>query len=177
MQISFIKFSFPVFYNFQNSNGKIFWCIAYCKLCTPPSDIKRCRAFFWIHWPVDGFSCLKTYQLLVLTNTSDVENKSRIFQNRIFKMRQTTRNEDEVVTSIVNIILDLSLTLVWEILFLFFVFIEFNTSRVGPHLQNKVYSEPSSWRVKFSFAVGAPSIWSCALKIVLAVHLKFWQCA
>ena len=66
---------------------------------------------------------------------------------------------------------DLSLTLVWNILILVFVFVVFNTARIGPYCNTK----PKSLFLEryYSFGVGALSIWSCAPKIS-AVRLTIY---
>jgi len=102
---------------------------------------KMSSVFFFKFMGPSMDSLAKTYQLAASSHGylkcwKQIKN----LQNRILKMRQT-RNEDEVVTSIVNFILDLSLTLVWDPVNSF-VFIECNTSRVGPHCNTKPTVNP-----------------------------------
>ena len=86
-------------------------------------------------------------------------------------VRQTTSNWIVRILNETTWVVNLSITLALNILILEFVFVVFNTARIGPYCNTK----PKSLFLElyYSFGVGAPSIWSCAPKIS-AVRLKIY---
>ena len=107
-------------------------------------------AFFFLPW---GFSFCREFNAFAMTVVGHHTT-----------VRQTTSNW--------------SLTLVWNILILIFVFFVFNTARIGPYCNTK----PKSLFLEhyYSSGVGGPSIWSCAPNIlnsapkISAMRLKIY---
>ena len=116
-----------------------FWKESFVFTCLTYKNVQHFR-----NGPVYKFYGLKASQLmtkfvLVLMNTHTLKKCKRIFVKRISKVRQTTSNW---IVRIVNeatsvVTWYLSLSLVWNILILLFVFVVFNAARRGLYCNAK----------------------------------------
>ena len=106
------------------------------KLCFHLSAIQKCPAIFGTGRSMISMSwkIAKWARFVLVLTIIHMLKKSRIFVNRISKVRQTTSNRiGRILNKVTSVIKYRSLTLVWNILILLFVYVVFNTARIGPY--------------------------------------------